>query len=340
MEQVKLLSMTFILTALVWASADTLVTETTTVKVRIELQEPDDVIKFSNQQEQRSVSVTLAAASKTIEFLRNEAPIAVRLTANVEQTGKVNLFVDPTQLKRSMEEAYPDLDRIAISRIEPPTIEVTVDRLVKRQVRFTTDTLTMSYDAPPLITPKTEYLWLHESLVDSLPEADESLSVDISEDVDRLFRDSPQGTEQDRVLQLDTREFGEHAYFDTPNINIKATLSPQEITQVLETVPVLLAVSFDNFDRAYKPFEPDGAPMQIVTTKITVKGPPAEVASLVRGDTRAFGVIRLKEDDLNSLATASGFEPEFYLPRGIELVGKPDTIEFRLEEVVRTETTP
>lgn len=340
MEQVKLLSMTLILTALVWASADTLVTETATIRTRLELVEPDIVTKFSRTSDQRAVSVTLAAGRKTIDLLRAAAPLRVRLPVNVEQTGQVNLLIDPALLKRSLEEAYSDLDRIAISRIEPAAIEVTVNRLVKKPVRFTTERLKLAYESPPLITPQSDTLWLHEDLLDGLETDGEFVIVDVSEAVDRLFRDSIQGTEQKRVLQPSALPFGEHAYFESSSFAVKATISPREMTAELETVPVLLAVSFKNFERAYKPYAPDGNDLEIVTARITVKGSPENVASLVRGDTRAFGVIRLKEDDLRSLEKANGFEPEFYLPQGIELVGKPETVEFRLVETTRTESTP
>ena len=46
--------------------------------------------------------------------------------------------------------------------------------------------------------------------------------------------------------------------------------------------------------------------------------------------TRAYGIIQLKEDDLEQLGILKLMTPEYHLPRGIELAEEPSPIEFKL----------
>ena len=95
-------------------------------------------------------------------------------------------------------------------------------------------------------------------------------------------------------------------------------------------MPILLAVSFANLEKPYRPVTRDGAPLELEARTITVTGPSEEVAKLVRGDTRAYGIIRLKEVDLEELGVVKLTTPEYHLPPGVELAEPPQPVEFKL----------
>ena len=95
-------------------------------------------------------------------------------------------------------------------------------------------------------------------------------------------------------------------------------------------MPILLAVSFANFNKPLSPVARDGKPLELVSETINVTGPPEAIAKLLRGDSRAFGIIRLKDDDLRTLETIKLVTPEFFLPPGIALAREPKPIEFQM----------
>jgi hypothetical protein len=51
---------------------------------------------------------------------------------------------------------------------------------------------------------------------------------------------------------------------------------------------------------------------------------------LVRGETRAHGIIQLKEDDLQQMGVLKLAIPEYHLPKGLDLAAEPPPIEFQL----------
>jgi len=84
----------------------------------------------------------------------------------------------------------------------------------------------------------------------------------------------------------------------------------------------------------------DGSPLSLVTQTVTVSGATEDVQRLVRGETRAYGVIQLKEDDLQQMGVLKVATPEYHLPKGVELAEEPSPIEFQLIPVTGTAKTP
>jgi hypothetical protein len=102
------------------------------------------------------------------------------------------------------------------------------------------------------------------------------------------------------------------------------------VTQQVPTVPVLVAMSFANLSKSVQAVARDGTPLTLVTQTVTVTGAPDAVARLARGETRAYGIIQLKEEDLETLGTVKLVTPEYHLPRGVELAATPSPIELKL----------
>jgi len=75
--------------------------------------------------------------------------------------------------------------------------------------------------------------------------------------------------------------------------------------------------------------------LSLVTQTITVTGPTNEVSRLLRGETRAFGLIQLKEDDFERMDVFKLVTPDYHLPNGVELAEEPPPIEFKLVYVTQ-----
>ena len=138
-------------------------------------------------------------------------------------------------------------------------------------------------------------------------------------------------------VTLDARRFGPDSILDPDEVKVTATVEAQRSTAAIPTVPILLAVSFANLEKPYRPIARDGGPLGIVAPTITVTGPTEDVAKLVRGDTRAYGIIRLKEVDLEELGAIKLMTPEYYLPPRLELAEPPQPVEFKLIDAPLTE---
>ena len=108
----------------------------------------------------------------------------------------------------------------------------------------------------------------------------------------------------------------------------------------MPTVPVLVAMSFANLEKRVRAVTRDGSPLTLVTQTVTVTGMTDDVMRLVRGETRAYGVVQLREDDLQQLGVLKLATPEYHLPKGIELVGEASSIEFQLIPVTDTAKPP
>ena len=330
MEQVKLLSMTALLTVLIWASADSLVNETVSITVSftpVPAAAPDMII--TAQPMSKFHEIEISGPRKIVEDLQSQPPLQIRLPITDRPTGTTVIPLDRAMIKRELAEQVRDFGKLTIASVQPETLPVVVDHWVLRDVDLVLNRLTLAYDVEPQLSPATAVVKMHESQLGSFPDR-QHLQLDISADVERLLKDRPRGERVTIPLTLDARTFGPGARLTPGTVDATLTLKAQRRTEDIPTVPILFAVSFANLEKPYRAVARDGTPLSLVTRTITVTGPTEEVARLVRGVTRAYGIIQLKEDDLEQVGTLKLMTPEYHLPRGIELTEEPSPIEFKL----------
>ncbi|MHC5109145.1 MAG: hypothetical protein ACYTHJ_04610 [Planctomycetota bacterium] len=334
MEQVKLFSMTGILSVLIWASADTLVSESTRIKVAVDLISPDADTKIDQESGDRSVTINITGPRKAVNAARSKTPVSVKFPVGEQPTGRSTIALDPVVLKRYLTEQHEEFATLSITRVEPPSIPAVIDHLVTKEVRIVARRLETAFEAPPQILISKAEVKLRESEFAEKTEGKNALVADISAEIDRYFKDKPQGEPSSHDVAISDPSFGADAVFFPPQVKVQGIVKSQEVEADISSVPVLLAVSFQNFEKAYRPIGADGRALQIVKPPIKVKGLPDAIASLVRGDTRAYGIIQLKEDDLRIQNNTIAFEPVYHLPSGITLVDDRVQVEFRLEDAV------
>ncbi len=343
MEQVKLLSMTVILTVLIWWSADSLVNEAVLVSVTFEAVPetgaPDILVETVAPNEPYELQVS--GPRRIVEDIQAQPSLHVRLRIPDRPTGPVSIRLDRGTLKREMAEQWNEFRKLTIVSVQPDTLPVVFDHWITKDVDVVLGRFALAYDVEPQLSRTSTTVRMRESYFSVLP-AGQPLQIDIAADVERLLKEWPPGQSASVTIPVtpDERTFGSDAELTPGTIKVTATVKAQRSTEPIPTVPILVAVSFANLEKPYRVVTRDGSPLSLVTQTIIVTGPTDEVTRLARGATRVYGIIHLKEEDLEQLDTLKLMTPEYHLPAGIELAEVPPPIEFRLIDATDTATGP
>jgi hypothetical protein len=335
MEQVKLLSMTVVLAVLVWTAADSLVNEAVSIGVTFEVvpsaATPPSMIEII-EPEGGSFELEISGPRRIVEDVQSQAPLRARLRIPDRPTGSDVVPLSKEYLKSELADQFNEFGRLTVVAVDPPELGISVDHLVSRDVEIRLERLTLPYEVPPQLERASTTVRMRESRYREMAPQGGPLQLDISADVDRQFREHPAGQRLAIPLSLDPSSFGTDAEFDPGTVEVAGKVKAQRSTAEVTAVPVLLAVSFANLEKSYRPIARDGSPMDIVAPTITVTGPTEDVARLRRGDTRAYGIIRLREVDLEELGATKLMIPEYHLPPRLELAEPPQPVEFKLTE--------
>lgn len=324
------------LTVLIWASADSLVSETVSISVSFEPVPAAALDMLVTARPSSEVyELQVSGPRKTVEDVQAQAPLHIRLRILDCPTGPTVIPLDRAMLKREMTEQWNEFRKLTIVSVQPDTLPVMVDHWVAKEVDIVLKRLALAYDVEPQLKQTSTTVRMRESRLDAWP-AEQPLQIDIAADLERLLKDRPAGQSVTIPVTLDSRAFGSDAELTPSTVDVTATLKAQRRTAQIPTVPILFAVSFANLEKPYRAVARDGSPLSLVTQTITVTGPTDVVTRLVRGTTRAYGIVQLKEDDLEQLGVLKLMTPEYHLPRGVELAEEPPPIEFKLNDATGT----
>jgi len=333
MEQVKLIATTVVLTVLIWVTADSLVSETVKVGVTFDLQPADAAVGMLVEAgpEARSAEIQVVGPRRVVDGL--DPPLRVRLPVADLPTGPRALPLQLDVLQQRLTDQYSEFRKLRVVAVTPARLPIEVDHLIERKFDVILRPLTLAYDVEPQVSRNSVTVRMRESAAQELDQAGQPAELNIAGEFERLVERQPAGESVTITVRLDNRLFGVGAELIPPTVDVTATLKAQRRTATVPTVPILLAVSFANLERPYRAVTPDGG--TLVTRAILVTGPADAVARLLRGETRAYGVIQLKEADLVAAGTPRLATPDFHLPPGVELAEDPAPVEFRLIEVPR-----
>jgi|GEM_PF-1204048 len=335
MEQVKLLSMTGLLTLLIWAGADSLVNEVVSLRVALRIapeSNPDLLIDLDSESGTRLIQIQVSGPRKIIAELREHEPLSATLRIGDKPTGSNTLVLDRDTLKGALRADWKAFDRLSVLSVEPPTITVIADHMVSRELDLVLNQLTLAYDKAPKPAHLFTTLRVRESRLAALPRADLQSRIDISREVEQLLRGKPSGENVTVTVLLDSRVYGSDATLSPNQIDVEAVVKSDRVEARVPTVPIKLVVSFANLPKSFQAVDKDDNAMTLVTQTIEVVGPAEDVARLVSGETRAYGFIQLKQSDLEQLDVVRAWTPEFYLPPGITPAQPPQPVEFKLRE--------
>lgn len=334
MAQVKLLSMTITLTALIWATADSLVNEATTISISFKpvAETPASDLIIRETTPMQVFELQLSGPRQAIDDIQATAPLLIRLPIPDLPTGEHDWLLDRSVLKNRLVSKWSEFRRITIVDILPSTLRVQTDHWVEQEIDLTLGRLALAYDVNPQLSHSTVKVRMRESVFREFP-LGQQLQLDISSEVERRLKDHVLGERAESEVSLDVRRFGSDALFTPTTVKVVATVKSQRSTEEISTVPILFAVSPGNLEHGLRPVARDGRPMVLETRTVSVTGSSEEVAKLVRGTTRIYGIIQLKSDDLENLGALKVVSPDFRLPPGVTLAAQPDPVEFKLIKV-------
>jgi len=331
MRQFRLLSVTAVLTLLIWISADSLVNESATLRVTFEWvpANPASGMVVRSEEGIERLDVEAIGPRRIVEAAQARGKLHVRLVVQDLPTGPSVLSIDRGQVRRELAELWSGFSNLTITSVKPDAIPILADHFVQRTITLEAKKLTLGFEVEPQLQKKTATLKMRESYFAANPESQAGV-LDVGPDLERLLKDQVPGKSVTLRVPLDARKFGPDAELSPPSVEATATLKAQRVTETIPTVPIFVAVSFSNFGRPLQAVNRDGAPLSLVTQTVQVTGLAEDVAKLVRGETRAYGIVQLKEDDIQALGAVKLATPEFHLPKGIELAQAPTPIEFKL----------
>ncbi len=336
--QLRLLAMTAILTVLIWVSADSLVTEVATIAVSFRASPATNMLVQLNSPVDRH-EVQVSGPRRTVEAVKGRGTYSVRLPIDDRPTGEAVLPLDRFLLKREMSEQWSEFRRLSVVSIEPNMLPIIVDHMTNVEVEVAAKRLTLSYEVEPQLQRSSVSVRMRDSVIQTWPTG-QPLNIDVSQELERLLKDQPVGKSVTLRVGLDARRFGADAEISPNAIEMTATVRAQRTAQRIPTVPILVAMSFTGLDRPVRAVARDGSPVTLVTQAITVTGLTDDVMRLVRGETRAYGIIHIKEDDFQEMGVLKLAVPEFHLPKGVELAGDVAPIEFQLLPRSTTSSPP
>jgi hypothetical protein len=331
MEQVRLLSMTFVLTALIWASADRLVNNTATINVIAVpvASDPSSNMLVSSQPAQGDLEVTISGPRRVVESVQSRGGFQIRLPIQEQPTGDVSVALEESAIRRELAERWSEFDRLRVLDVKPKALPVSVDHIVTRDVELVARKLALAYEVEPQLQRSAVKLQLREKEAKTRGLGD-AVQIEVGPDIERILKERPFGRTHTIAAPLDAQAFGTDAKFTPATVDVTATVRAERRTQEVPTVPVLVAVSFGNLEKSISAVARDGTPLTLVTQTITVTGVPEAVERLARGETRAYGIVQLKEDDLRELGVVKLMTPDYHLPKGVDLAAEPVPIELKL----------
>jgi len=332
MEQVKLLSITALLSVVIWLGADSLVNETVTVELALTLR-PDSAKSTMLVEPvggRAIVELNVYGPRRIVEDLRQGGRVEAALRVSERPTGIATINLSPEALSRELSGQIREFSKLSIVSVRPQTLKVRVDHLVEREADVVLSNLTLPYETEPQVTPPTVVAHMRESRLLEWQATGRPIEIDLSSEVDRQFQERERGESHEVSIKLDPREYGPNATFEPESVQVTAVVQARRDMREIPTVPIMVAVSFDKLGRAFRAVATDGTPLELVTRTIVVEGPTDVIARLVRGETRAFGVIRLREEDLDDPDSVKVIKPEVFLPPGISQVGSVEPVELKL----------
>ncbi len=323
--------MTVVLTLLIWAAADSLVNETVSVPVRFRPLPSggrSDII-VSPTSAAGVFQLQVSGPRKSVARIQEQPALEIRLAIPELPTGTSSI-----PLKETLREQWRDYPKVFVVSVQPPQLSVMVDRMITREMPLTAERLTLPYDDRPRVQPPAVQARVRESLFHQNFPPGQLPPLDISAEAERLLKEQSVGQSVTVRVPLDARALGPDASLSPNFVEVRATVTATRTTAEIATVPILVAVSPGNLGKQLQVLSRDGS--ELVTQTIKVTGPTEEVNRLSRGETRAYGVIQLKDEHLAELDVFKPFTPEFQLPPALELAVKPKPIELKLVDPTRS----
>ncbi len=323
MDQIKLISVTFVLTLLIWATANQLVSETAEITVRIlpEAAGNPGLIVRTDPPGLDHFQVALTGPKRLVDQIRDDARDdqlgPIRIPVPERANGQYTIDV-----RDALATVRDQLGGLSVERVTPGEVVIVVDHLQTVVMPLHLEGGLLQYEVPPQAEPDEVTVTMPETALAQMGNRRVPLNVE------DLFRDSPAGEPQHRSgVPLPQKVAGADVRIEPPTVSVWATLRKQSKTATIPAVPITVQASIENFNRLEIETR-DGR--TLVAVAITVQGPPASVDGLVDGRTQVYGRVVLTEALVAQAGDFVELQPMFDLPPDVRLAAPVPPVEVRL----------
>ena len=322
MRQFRLISVTAILSLLIWTMAAQLLSDQVGVQVTV-VPKPvggSGMIVQTVPPEANQFSVTLSGPTRLVDQVRSDAPLSIEIPVpDVRPNGHRSIDV-----RKELAE-YPALFHgLLVESVDPPEIQVLIDHETTVTMPVDVEYGDLEFQVPPRVEPAEVEVTISELTLAGLEEEQRRVVLN----VEKLLRGKPAGEPLREAAPLLPQRLGQaNVRIEPHSVIVFATLAEQSTTATIPAVPILVAASFDTFNK-FRLQSRDGT--TLITRAITVQGPPAVLDRLVAGSTRVTGLIVLTSDLASEVGDAIELEPQFDLPPEVRLVERVAPVEFEL----------
>jgi hypothetical protein len=170
MERLQTLAMTAVLTVLIWAAADSLVTEVGSVGVTLRLAPPGNMLVQMNSPVER-FELQVSGPRRTVEAVQAHGTYNVRWPIEERPNGEASIPLDRFLLKDVMADQWNEFGKLSIVAIQPETIPVVVDHMVTLDGDLMMNRLTSQFDVEPQLQRSDVAVRMRESSLAGQPTA-------------------------------------------------------------------------------------------------------------------------------------------------------------------------
>ncbi len=331
MEQIKLISVTAVLTVLIWATANQLVSETAEIDVTIhpEPAEGSGMIVATEPPGLERFRLTVTGPKRVVEQVRDEARSdllgVLRIPVAARPNGQHTVDVRDALLD------YRDqLRGLRIDRVSPAQVTIVIDHLQTVTMPVVLDGGSLlEFVVPPTADPPEVQVTIPESALARLSSQRVPLNV-----AELLANADPGEPQEHSGVRLPLKLAGAEVQIEPPVVTVRATVRQKSKTGTIPSVPINVQVSIGTFNRIRIATRDD---RDLVTRSIEVRGPPKVVDDLVAGRIPVTGRIKVTGDLVGEPGEYVELEPVFDLPPGVTLARPVPPVEVRLERDTQTD---
>jgi hypothetical protein len=326
-EHLKLLSITAVLTLLIWTTANQMLTDTIEVEAHIEPQPApgSDMIVQTDPPGQTRFVLSLSGPKRVIEQIRTDGLPPISLPVGDRPSDRYLIDV-----RRVLAE-HPELFRgLHLEWTSPESIKVIVDHQRQITVPIQIEPRGITFETAPKVEPAEVQAAISERGLTQLQNAGAPLRIVL--DIEKELREKSKG-EPLRIpgVKLPTR-IGDVEIKPMPEtVTLFATIKEQTSRATILAVPINLSLSLENIIRymdRYRFETRDGS--TLLTRAIDVEGPADVVERLKAGSIPVTGRITITGNVFANPDEFHELRPEFDLPPGVKVAGTVAPVEVRM----------
>ena len=320
-DQTKLISVTVILSGLIWWFADQADRTEATIAVGVRLVSDEQsglVARFPDRDRLR-LMVSIRGTRKTIQALSaSGSSEAVEIKWHLPTDAQLGIGSYKTQPAVVTARQF---NGVTVLSVHPQEVDISVDRFDIHEVPIRVDAGSHLFTGEPTLDPPSATVRILQSNWQRIPMDSRHLVLDLEDDLS--------GKVEERLLSFDIAlplQLAGHPISVQPeSVKIKLTLREQASERQIAPVVVKFAVASE----LWGDYLPQLKDPTVLRLEITVVGSEEALERISPQDV--LGIIDVTSDDISQTGEFRLKRPVFLLPPGIRLKTEPPLIEFRLQ---------